>query len=372
MDYAGSSIVERAQSLSDIELASLLCLVADQHCIIEAEEGLLDGVEREIQLVVSEVFGLSCCVLNCSESTTLDDFGNGLLVTEEDEGFGYSNRGSSKDDYFSSFTDPKRLSDKRASRSPGAFNSLDSRKIANVVIAKNLNETNQQVQIQALELIRGKRIFTRTDVHAAPKPFLFIALNAIESESTLTQHLNDQFFISHTHFAEDGLPNLEELLAKANLSEDGTSASSVIKSTSIVFHASKSPTPMFSQEDIDALVALTAAVRISPEIRAYLQNIVVFLRLHRAVAGGISSTATRHFSALVRALAPLHGLTYASPSLVALAAKKIYPHRIVITAPENERSMQWGSSLDAVRAILDGVTAEDVVEEVLQAVEVPL
>jgi len=73
-----------------------------------------------------------------------------------------------------------------------------------------------------------------------------------------------------------------------------------------------------------------------------------------------------------RALAPLHGLLYISPSLVALAARKIYPHRIVITSPENERSMQWGSSLEAVKAVLEGVTAEDVVDEVLQSVEVPL
>jgi hypothetical protein len=34
--------------------------------------------------------------------------------------------------------------------------------------------------------------------------------------------------------------------------------------------------------------------------------------------------------------------------------------------------MQWGSSLEAVKAVLDGVTAEDVIEEVLQSVEVPL
>lgn len=58
--------------------------------------------------------------------------------------------------------------------------------------------------------------------------------------------------------------------------------------------------------------------------------------------------------------------------MVDLAARKIYPHRILITAPENERSLQWGSSLEAVKAVLDGVTAEDVVEEVLQSVEAPL
>ena len=72
------------------------------------------------------------------------------------------------------------------------------------------------------------------------------------------------------------------------------------------------------------------------------------------------------------ALAPLHGLDYISPSLVALAARKIYPHRIIITAPENERSMQWGSSLEAVKIVLKDVTVEGVVEDVLESVEVPL
>jgi len=72
------------------------------------------------------------------------------------------------------------------------------------------------------------------------------------------------------------------------------------------------------------------------------------------------------------ALAPLHGQSYVSPSLVALAARKIYPHRIKITTPERERSMQWGSSLEAVKTVLEGVTVQDVIEEVLESVETPL
>jgi hypothetical protein len=78
-------------------------------------------------------------------------------------------------------------------------------KIANVVIAKNLNLTQNQVQIQALEvcscglennyqltnpqLIRGKRIFTRHSVQTTPKRFLFIALLPIDPSSRLIQHL---------------------------------------------------------------------------------------------------------------------------------------------------------------------------------------
>ena len=43
-------------------------------------------------------------------------------------------------------------SPRRTSKSPRLFTPLDSRRIANVVIAKNLNESSQQVQVQALEV----------------------------------------------------------------------------------------------------------------------------------------------------------------------------------------------------------------------------
>ena len=75
---------------------------------------------------------------------------------------------------------------------------------------------------------------------------------------------------------------------------------------------------------------------------------------------------------LLRCLAPLHDLDFVTPALVAIAARKIYAHRIEICTPENERSMQYGSELVAVAALLDGVKAEQVIEEVLVAVEAPL
>lgn len=44
------------------------------------------------------------------------------------------------------------------------------------------------LQANTEQLIRGKRNFTRTAVHAAPKPFLFIALSSMGTER-LTMHL---------------------------------------------------------------------------------------------------------------------------------------------------------------------------------------
>ena len=95
--------------------------------------------------------------------------------------------------------------------------------MANIIIAKNLDEAPRQVQIQAMELMRTKRIYTRTSVQNAPKRFLFIALLAGGEGPRLTKHLNDYMFISHFHDPDDGFPNLEDTY------DDGDSISSVVK-----------------------------------------------------------------------------------------------------------------------------------------------
>ena len=120
-----------------------------------------------------------------------------------------------------------------------------------------------------------------------------------------------------------------------------------------------------------------------------MQNIIVFLRLNRGVTGGISPTATRHLYLLARlfphgqvvqklahfldrCLAPLQHVDYVFPSLVAVAAKKTYRHRIVVAAPANDRSLLYGSSLDAVISVLADVTPESILEDVIAEVEAPL
>jgi hypothetical protein len=97
------------------------------------------------------------------------------------------------------------------SRSPLPENFQENKKIANVIVAKNLDEAPKQVQIQALELIRARRIFTHTSVQNAPKRFLFIAVLAGGEGPRLTKHLNERIFISHFHDPEDGFPNSEDL-----------------------------------------------------------------------------------------------------------------------------------------------------------------
>ncbi|CAG8956603.1 hypothetical protein HYFRA_00011914 [Hymenoscyphus fraxineus] len=331
---ADDSLIGKIHDLSDLELAALICLVTKEHCIIDTEPDALDELVDELELVAAKVFGLSHAVIDCSEHTTLDDFAHAILSVDENPTRSNSpvlaRRDSRQDSYFLHAPTFQPIT-----RSPVSEGFGDNKSIANVIIAKNLDEAPKQVQIQALELMRTKRIYTRTNVQNAPKRFLFIALLAGGQGPRLTKHLNDHMFISHFHDPEDGFPNLEERF------DDGNSNSSVVKKSPSL-DAGSFLWPTITAEDIERLSELSENATVTVEVLA--------------------------------CLAPLHNLAFATPSLIALATRKIYPHRIHIVRPERERSMQWGSDVDAVAALLEGIGPEDVIEDVLgnSGAEAPL
>jgi len=130
--------------------------------------------------------------------------------------------------------------------------------------------------------------------------------------------------------------------------------------------------PAFPATDISHLRQLSLRTAIDIDVLRYQMNIISFLRMHRAVAGGITPQATRHLDQLVRTLAALHGLEFVTPALVGVAARKVYLHRIKMVEPAKERSIQWGSELGAIERLLEGWGPEDVVEEVLAVVTAPV
>ncbi|OWP07271.1 hypothetical protein B2J93_2044 [Marssonina coronariae] len=349
---ANETLIQKVHDLSDLELAAVICLVAQEHCILDTEPDAIDDLVQELQLVASKVFGLSNAVVDCYEQTSLDDFAHAILSIEHSPTRSTSSLRTRQDSYFRNKTVFG-----TTNRSPVAETINDNRRIANVIIAKNLDEAPKQVQLQALELMRTKRIYTRTSVQNAPKSFLFIALLGGGEGPRLTKHLNDYMFISHFHDPDDGFPNLEDIY------DDTDSISSVVKKSPREVEESLWPT--ISANDIERLSNLADSATVSVELKRYQLDIISYLRVHRAVASGISPVASQHLEKLTKCLAPLHGLTYATPSLIALATRKVYPHRIHIVRPENERSVQWGSDLDAVSALLEGIGPEDVIEDIL-------
>jgi len=48
------AFVNEVQELSDLELAVLLSLIADQHCLLATDDGLVDDLAAELALVGSQ------------------------------------------------------------------------------------------------------------------------------------------------------------------------------------------------------------------------------------------------------------------------------------------------------------------------------
>jgi hypothetical protein len=51
MEEVEDRLAAKVQALSDLELAVLICLVADQHGIIESDLNLLNDIEEELKIV---------------------------------------------------------------------------------------------------------------------------------------------------------------------------------------------------------------------------------------------------------------------------------------------------------------------------------
>lgn len=88
-------------------------------------------------------------MVNCSATTTLDDFRESVLVDAP----------NTLDDHLASSTHLSLPSFKHTTsrqtffrNQSGASNELDDRKIADIIIAKDLNMANTNVQTQALEV----------------------------------------------------------------------------------------------------------------------------------------------------------------------------------------------------------------------------
>jgi hypothetical protein len=48
---ADETLIGKVHDLSDLELAALICLVAQEHCIIDTEPDALDDLVQELELV---------------------------------------------------------------------------------------------------------------------------------------------------------------------------------------------------------------------------------------------------------------------------------------------------------------------------------
>jgi hypothetical protein len=316
MDLA--DLVAHISDFSDLELAVLLSLIAQQHCLIYTDDGLVDSLASELALIVSDIFKLSYVVLEANDLQSAEHFGNAIL----DEHHNFASDSDFDNDSDGVTEVHSRIQNINFGRKSQSVveKTLDNRLVVNVVIAKDFNKACHEVQIQALELIRRKRIFSHTTVHVTPKVFLFIPIL-----STATKHIKlNHHLVWSSHVARANLiccrtiayscPTLTTHSTHSQIWKKSVTSARVghpgpdlqkLAAWSIPRCVNCRP-PSISNltnhipQTISTLQQLGKDATMTPEIRRYLQDIIVFMRLERGVDGGVTPYANVCFVKLAK------------------------------------------------------------------------
>lgn len=123
------------------------------------------------------MFGLKYAVLSAEDLDSIDVFGDAILEQYDETSEESKPSAPAGGDAMSSLGSKlANVSVRAASLATSSDMRLDTRKVVNVLIIKDFNLACHDVQIQIMELVRRRRIFSRTTVHAVSEVFLMLGL----------------------------------------------------------------------------------------------------------------------------------------------------------------------------------------------------
>jgi MoxR-like ATPase len=210
---------------------------------------------------------------------------------------------------------------------------------ANFLLADEINRAPAKVQSALLEVMQERQVTIGTKTHPVPKPFLVLATqNPIESEGTypLPEAQVDRFMFK---LIVDYPTEREESAVVARSLATPAEIERKLSLLDLETHQKASKEVYVDRAVVDYAVALVTATR---QPSPYVEF-------------GSSPRGSINLVHAGRALALLRGRSYALPVDVRDLARDVLRHRIVLT----------------YEALADGVTAENVLDEVLDTVEMP-
>jgi MoxR-like ATPase len=217
--------------------------------------------------------------------------------------------------------------------------------VANVVLADEVNRTPPKTQSALLEAMEEGRITIDGVPYPLPQPFLLCATqNPIEYEGTypLPEAQLDRFMIK----VESSYPKEAqelELLARSAAGFDARE----LESSNVV--------PVTSGAEILEAQRAVRQVHLSDAVREYAYRIVAATRSHPRLTLGASPRAGVQLQLASQAAAAIAGRDFVTPDDIKDVADLVIPHRLIV-APDAE---------------IEGVTARDILREVLSSIPVP-
>ncbi|MBI2935543.1 MAG: MoxR family ATPase [Chloroflexi bacterium] len=212
---------------------------------------------------------------------------------------------------------------------------------AQVLLADEINRATPRTQSALLEAMQEKQVTVDGVTYPLPWPFLVLATqNPIELEGTfpLPEAQLDRFLLR----IKLGYPSYEEEGEIVTRFRADASLSSLA--------------PVVNAEELAAAQVQTREVRVDPSVRGYVVRLAQATRTHSSLELGASPRAALSLYQASQALAAIQERDYVLPDDVKHLASPVLAHRLALTP----------------QARLRGTTTDQVVQELLRSVPVPL
>jgi MoxR-like ATPase len=215
---------------------------------------------------------------------------------------------------------------------------------ANVVLADEINRTTPKTQSALLEAMSEGRVSVDNQTYVLPRPFLVVATqNPIEHHGTypLPESQLDRFMLR----IRMGYPDAEaekEILRLQNHRARLERLQPVLNANEI----------------LEAQQAVTE-VRVDEALLDYILAIVEATRRSEFLLAGVSPRGTLALHRAAQALAYYEGRDYCVPDDVKRLALQVLAHRVIVNAKYSSPGKR-------------SEEAEEIVEEILRSIEVPL
>ncbi len=212
--------------------------------------------------------------------------------------------------------------------------------MAQIVLADEINRATPKTQSALLESMEEKQLTVDGKTHLLPPPFMVMATqNPIEYEGTfpLPEAQLDRFLMR----IRLGYPSREDEIS--------------VLDSQVVSHPIEDIEQVVTAQDLMETHRMVRQVRVEPQLRGYIVDIVGATRTHPDVYLGASPRGSLALFRTSQAAALLGGRDYVIPDDIKLLVEPVLAHRVIMNPAARVRNVQSGTIL----------------REVLQSVPVP-
>ncbi|WP_153800703.1 AAA family ATPase [Foetidibacter luteolus] len=214
---------------------------------------------------------------------------------------------------------------------------------SNVVLIDEINRAPAKTQAALFEVMEEKQVTIDGNSYAMQPPFMIVATqNPIEYEGTyrLPEAQLDRFLfkINVPYPTEE-----QETKILANFHQLGNSD---------VF---SNVQPVLSAEDVQVVRALSKQVLVDEKLLQFIAKLVTSTRSHKSLFLGASPRASLALMNASKSIAAISGRDFVIPDDIVFAAPHVLRHRLILS-PEKE---------------MEGVTTDDVIQQIIHSLEIP-